>query len=164
MALWQFDVRIVPRTALAKTTGNIPLAVSESEYLNEDHNWSEHGTLDGLAEKLSQFLNARKTWSLDLKGWGDEEGDRVDVFCHGNVPESWSVRFDMRTPNHSFIIKIVDLAGEFDGVFITQERYVISPSYSKLLTRMQRSSSFKFVENPEKFFERLKTQDDNNKD
>ncbi len=164
MALWQFDVRVVPRAALENATGDVPLTMSQSEYLNKDHDWSEYGTLEGLAETLSETLKTRKTWSADIKGWGEEDGDRVDIYYHSNVPESWSVRFDMRSLDHPFTIKIVDLAADYNAVFVTQERYVISPSYSKLLARMQRSSSFKFVENPEKFFNQIDKQEDENGD
>jgi len=160
LAIWQFDVRVIPRKVIAGLKEDLPLAISEDDYL-EGHTWRAHDHLADLPITLSELLPPRDTWSDDLKSWGEEDGDRVDLYHSGGEPDEWYVRFDMRSPNHVFIAKIVELIARYDGVIVTSAKYVVPPSYIKLLSHMQRSDSFRCVEDPEKFFAELSSRNTN---
>ena len=154
MAIWQCDFYIRPRRAL-EIEGSLPITFSGTLEAELETLWGKNYFLGTLPNALSQLLPERRSWSEDIRTWGDEDGDRVDLSGTDGKLEEWFVRFDLRHPSFSFLHSIIDLAQRYNGVFVSSRNYVIPPSYTNLLDHIRRSDSFRFVENPEKFFEEL---------
>lgn len=161
MAIWQCHFYIRPKQAI-EVQGSLPVAFSGTEQAELESLWAGNYSLVDLPAALAELLPERRSWSDCTRSWGDEEGDRVDLSGDDGKLEEWRVRFDLRYPNYSFIRATVDLAKRFNGVFISSRNYVIPPSYTKLMDQIRRDASFRFVENPGKFFEEVAARIENN--
>ena len=163
MAIWQCDFHIRPRTLL-EVEGILPITFTDSEETELKTLWGENYSLTDLPAMLSKLLPEARSWSEEIRTWGVEDGDRIDLSGEDGKLEEWFLRIDLRHPSFSFLQAIVGLVQRFDGVFVSSRNYVIPPSYTKLLDHIRRSDSFRFVENPEKFFEELSIEIDDKRD
>lgn len=154
MAIWQFQLKVAPQPLLA--CDGLQLTVTEEEYLERLY-WPTLAT-GALGSSLSNILPRRRTWNDSLEGWGFDDGDRVDIYHAQDGSIEWTIFFDLRSPQYALATEIVKLVKEYDGVFVTETRYVLPPSYTRLLLHMRKSAAFRFVENPRQFLEELSRQ------
>lgn len=154
MALWQFDLRVGPYDSFLSDNGDL-LFVIPPEQFEEKFSWRNSKEISGLKEGLSDFMTSYDSWSKNLECWGEDDGDRVEVYYSDSIIDEWYIRFDMRTLNFLFCLKMVEVVKKYNGVFITSSGYVFPPAYKKLLNHMHRSDNYRFVQDPQRFLEEL---------
>lgn len=150
MALWQFDLQIVPRSRIEeqgiKLEGPLPDAFAESEEW-----WKGQSLPAGYAQRFSALLPWATPWSANWEVYGDEESTRLDVLWSGPFVETLRLRLDARSLDPTLLEEITTLAVEYDWVFITPEHRVLAPDPYELWVELELSPAGRFVQNPVAF-------------
>lgn len=145
MALWQCDIKLVPRTSV--TGEGSPRAEGA---------WTD-AQLDPCYMDLLVAAGANRStsWSPRLEVWGDEEGHRLDVFRTDSRISGVLARFDMRRPEPAFVRAVVEIAARSACVGIDEAERVLEPTVDDFARSMVGSRAARFTENPAAFIRRL---------
>lgn len=154
MATWQFDCHLLPLQAVQQRFGAIPVAISRQQF-DEVPWWDGVTAVDDLVAELLDALPRGSSWTPSISTCGAPDGDRIDVVRSESTLDDVLVRFDLRTVSVSFVNKIVQVARTHRLVLLTEDNHVLRPSASELLAAFRRSASFRFVEDPIQFLEKL---------
>jgi hypothetical protein len=87
--------------------------------------------------------------------WGDEEGDRLDVYRTNSQVSGVLVRFDMRRPAPAFIRAVVEIAARSACVGIDEGDRVLEPTVKEFAKSMVGSRAARFIEDPGAFIRHL---------
>jgi hypothetical protein len=150
MAAWQFDMHLLPAEAARRRYGATPLMIPRSDH-DEGDWWKDQERLDNLPSEISKLLPTLSSWSNDLQRWGTEDGDRVDLLCHGRVVVDILVRVDVRDLSHTFVAGVMDMARRHGWCVRLASGRVIAPSTTKVLAAIRDSDAFRFVRDPAGF-------------
>jgi hypothetical protein len=151
MALWQFDLLLIPRQCLPGRARSAPrrLAVAEADSLE----WTAH-RLDSATERLIQdFAKPRASWDPETRSWGVEDGDRLDVSLEDGKVVEITARIDARYPHGTFMQGVVALAVHLDCAFLTKDLDVIPPLLHEVSAALESSAARRFVRDPYTFLE-----------
>jgi len=159
MATWQFDLHYLPRTAVDARYAARPIAIPDEE-LGSAEWWSEVSVPAAVVESLSSMLPPAASRSQHVRKWGQEDGDRIDVIYDDGAVCSIFVRIDTREISFRFVDAVVGLAVRNDWLLRLQDKRIIDPYVSTLMSAIQRSDSFRFVLDPMKFIQELQKQRD----
>ena len=155
MATWQFDIALVPIAALAADPDLLAKSVT-ADGIESGPWWSEYREESDLEDKLNQILPKGKSWHDDLSVWGDEEGNRIDLFRDKGVLESLSVRIDARVDKADFLDAVCALAKHCECKFYGYESgSLIEPEPLALRAALEGSNASKFVSNPRAYLKKL---------
>jgi hypothetical protein len=147
MATWQFDVYLVPRSKLETVLGEIPERISPAQFDSTTW-WDDAALPPGYTQLLSSFLSEQRSWSTELRTWGAEDGNRIDVGYTGTALSDVRVRFDLRHVDIGFVEAVVRLAQKADCWLVTEELEAIPPLTEKLFTEVMNSSARRFTVDP----------------
>jgi hypothetical protein len=154
MATWQFDFHFLPAEMVRRRYGAVPVTMTRED-LDDVTWWEGFEQRDGLEAEVSRFLPRSQSWSADIQMWGDEDGDRFDVCLEAGRVVSVFGRVDVRRMSLPFLSSVVELARKLDLLILTQDNHVLRPSFKELVSAIRRSSSFRFVRDPEGFLKEL---------
>jgi hypothetical protein len=133
MAIWQFDVGMLPRTAAFPTRG-----VDGYTIKGVDSNAAKQA-IAWCSERWSP-----QTWMEDFLVFGADDGCRIDVLLDADGAEL-KARIDLRAEHREFCRSVCELAVQLDCTLFSPELWcLLQPDADKLLeaTRMSRASRF----------------------
>jgi hypothetical protein len=151
MALWQFDLLLIPRRCVPGAGRSAPrrLAVAEVDSLD----WTGY-RLDSATERLIQdFAKPRASWDPETRSWGEEDGDRLDVTLEDGKVVEITARIDARYSRGTFAQGVVALAVHLDCVFLTKDLDVIPPLFHEVSAALESSAARTFVRDPYTFLD-----------
>jgi hypothetical protein len=122
--------------------------------------WPGHIVIDDLRTRLNEHFQRRSTWHPKLEGWGQEEGDRIDIWREGSGVAELIIRIDVRQVSRIFLKEIVQVARDFRLVVLTDDNRIREPTMEQLRLDILRSDASAFVADPDGFLEGLRDQDD----
>lgn len=155
MATWQFDFHLIPRKKLLALFGEMPSSLDE-ETFNTVEWWKDSPLPADYENIIASFLPGGKSWSPNLRMWGEEDGNRMDIFNDVGYMDSIFVRVDVRTHNDQFLEGIIKFADYIDAVIVTEEDRVIEPRLNALVIQILESNAYRFVKDPQEFFESIR--------
>lgn len=155
MAAWQFDLQLVPRASLAQL-GIAPDDHLSTEQLDNADWWRGKWLPADYATRVTAILPPASAWAQDWQVYGSEDGNRIDILATGGSIEEVRARIDARAMNVWFLERLVELAGNFDALFVSPESRVIEPDVEAIWVELELSPAARFVRNPEEFLEHLK--------
>lgn len=159
MALWQFDVDLIPRTKVLELFAMVPQSI-ETEVFEETEWWKGYQLSSAHEQILDQCL-ARYTpsWRSNSQEWGAEDGNRVSIgVLDDSIDWIW-IRIDVRDVSSTLLECLVKFAKEVDAVLLVIESMsIIEPDKQGLRREILGSNAFRFVADPEKY---IKDFDDN---
>ena len=165
MALWQFDIKLLPAESVMRRYQAVPLVISKADF-DEERWWKGTPTSQNLEAEFSKMLPPAQSWTDKLKVWGHDEGDRIDLWSHdGTTISGLYVRIDVRDISKVFLANVLTLARRHSWLLRTEDGKLFQPSFAQLLSAIHASDSFRFVEDPKGFLEALgKAQENEPKD
>lgn len=150
MAVWQFNVEIIPEHVIAQRE-----AISVEE-LDEELWWQEQQPSEDFLIELANILPAYKSWSEDLSQWGRQESDLIEVWREAGKIESVSARIETREINYSFIRQLLGCVNKYRCRLVySRYRTVLPQSYDKFLEALTDSPNYKVVSNPSEWLPRM---------
>jgi hypothetical protein len=95
------------------------------------------------------------SWSSEIVAWGEENGHRLELYLEGGVPSDGLLRIDLRQANLGFLPAVLDWLREWRFGLEDGEGRWIEPVLGDVAVALRGSRAFRFVENPERYFNRL---------
>jgi hypothetical protein len=106
--------------------------------------------------KISEFLAERTPWSPDLRTWGAEDGNRIDVWREGRRVDSIRIRIDMREPSVDMVRHLTAMAAYCDAAFLRHDGLFVPASDDALASAAMTSAAARFVEDADTFLRRIR--------
>jgi hypothetical protein len=108
MAIWQYDFIAIPRDELSNAIGGIPTAMTQEQYSTLNF-WGTRQPEPGFEVEFSKWRPEIKSWSSDLRLWGTEESNRIDIsYLNGRVSN-----IEFRIELRSISIHFLDIITKF---------------------------------------------------
>lgn len=149
MAIWQFEVMLVPVRKIRRLYGRVPQAIPEEGWEAGDW-WGGELLSDADQRFVGSRLPERAAWTAELSGWGTEDGNRVDIYVAGRRIVEASVRIDARMVDVSFVDFVAELAERWNCVLVTPELQIVPPLRTEILAAVSDSHARRFVLNPDR--------------
>jgi hypothetical protein len=159
MAIWQYDVHLLPAAAAVQHYGAMPVHISDAEF-DKVSLWKGHPDSVPTDETLAKLLPGLASWNDQVKRWGFEDGNRIDVLSGGDGLDDILVRFDVRNISANFVVELLKMARELRLVVRLPCGSLIPPSPRRLLESIKASDAYKFVADPDAFLRTLHAQAD----
>ncbi|HEX7980084.1 MAG TPA: hypothetical protein VF461_15855 [Gemmatimonadaceae bacterium] len=154
MAVWQVDFAIVPRRALA-TSPRVAIA----DVLDTDW-WSAERLPSGFSQQLAAIAPAGSSSTSERQTWGEEDGNRVDVWFENGRATRMTARVDVRRLDAKFGAMLIQFARVADAVFIRDDGLVVEPLVGAFGAALRTSPAWQYVVDPAAFLSASESEDD----
>lgn len=155
MATWQYTIELIPREKLVDLFRAVPPSISEHTYGVTEW-WSNQQPSDDYETLLTSFVSPRSSWSEEVKCWGEEDGNRINVVLEGECVVEVSVRFDLRNLDDAFSRNVVNFAQRNGCVFLGESMELIEPFVDDLKSKLVSSGAARFVRDSTLYLEEIK--------
>lgn len=146
MAVWQVEFGIVPRRALAASPR---IALPQ---LMDTNWWSTEHLPSGYARQLAAVAPAGGSSTTELQTWGEENGNRVDLWLAGGKPARMTARVDVRRLDARFGAMLLQFARLADAVLVRRDGLVIEPSVGAFGAALRSSEAWQYASDPAAYF------------
>jgi len=147
MALWQFVFDLIPSSAAA-VSGVVAARMNRDQLDAIELNFSKQ-TIDAIFERVGAMLSEKQSWAPDLRIWGNEKTDDVQISIRGTAIEHVQFRLDVSDLSLPLTGSICALARELGCVFATRSGAIIRPHTEALVRAITQSEATQFVSDPE---------------
>ena len=178
MAIYQYNINLIPRQSIIEKCGFIPETLPidneawskhwNSKSLEADYDfedalnypwWSKRKTDFKSIEPFIDSYTKPIEWSkhyAGIKTYGDNDTNdmSIDIADDGCI-ENFSCRLDLRKFDDIFITNILKIAKQLDCLLMDRKGNLFEPYGEALWESIQQSNSYKFVDNPTDFLEKL---------
>ena len=138
MAIWQYKPMIVPPGGRA-VRGSW-----------DDCNWQSLQPLKGFESMLDAFVGETRSWSKEMRIWGEERGDAVVVcYSSGGEVETIGARVDAQKLDLKFVEALCDFASRISARFLDRQEREFAPNQADFLSALESSVAGRFVRDPE---------------
>lgn len=156
MAIWQFTVDLIPRTWVELEGADPEFLCGDEGFHDTSATWRMNQPSIDLIGLISQVLPPTESWSDEIKIWGDQTRNDIQVSYVGSIIESVSARIDTRDDTSRICSGIVELARALDCVlFLPSARTIITADIKPLTEALYKSSAARFSAAPRGFIEEL---------
>jgi hypothetical protein len=153
MAIWQWDVWIIPKTEVLKLFSTIP-EFMDLDWFESVEWWNNVSKIKLKTTFESLLPNYDTPWAKNTQSWGSDEGDRIELRIEDEKIIDVVIRVDLRELNVNFLHSLVKFSEFNDFLFYSFEsNKFIEPDSQKLLGEIKKSRKITFLQNPENFFE-----------
>ena len=153
MAIWQYQIRMIPKPEYEEKKDQF--LVNRDLFFEDIKGWDR----DKLnTEFLDKYLEQREHWSESVLLWGNEETTDVQLFIEDDSIEEVSFRIDLRDEKvKEFFEMIINFSKENNAILFNADNDPIDPNKESILKDIKKSASYKFISNPEQFFDDLES-------
>jgi hypothetical protein len=152
MAIWQFDLHLLPEAGILRLYGHIPFAVP-NDSIDHQSVWCDLPPPTDIS--FDHMLPHMKSWHPEVTQWGDGDSNRIDVARTAGQIADILVRIDVRKDALPFVQAITQFSEQNDLLILMENGHLICPSVNRILRAIHNSPAFKFVLDPAAFLEEL---------
>lgn len=142
MAVWQVEFAVIPRHAFAGT-GRMPLL-----QLLETKWWSAQHLPTGHERQLGAIAPFGTASSSEVQTWGEEDGNRIDLWLENGKPARMTARVDVRRLDATFGAKLLQFARTADALLVRGDGLVIEPTPGAFGAALRSSEAWKYTQDP----------------
>jgi hypothetical protein len=153
MAVWQVDFAIVPRRALATTP-----RVAIRDVLDTDW-WRSERLPSGYSQQLTAIAPVGSSSTSERQTWGDEDGNRVDVWFENGRATRMTARVDVRRLDAKFGAMLIQFARVANAVFVRADGLVVEPLVGAFGAALRSSAAWQYANDPAAFLSRSESED-----
>lgn len=146
MADWQVDFHIVPRSALAA-----PSQLLTASALEETAWWSHAAFPADYRTRLPTVAPAVRSLSASLESWGDEEGNRIDVWSENGRVSRAMARVDVRRLDSRFGAALLSFVHAANAVLIRTDGVVVARTVASFTGALRSSPAWRHASDPAEF-------------
>lgn len=151
MALWQFTLDLVPAAgARIDGTPAIRLSRKQLDAIELDLDAEDAPKLYGA---LSALLPEKEAWSDDLRIWGDDRTDDVQVWFDGPRIEFVQFRLNVADLSLGLVNGICALARDFGCVLASRAGAIVQPTAQAVVRAVLQSPATRFVRDPKGYLD-----------
>lgn len=155
MAAWQYDLFLVPRRAVLDQNALPKPRLSPAE-LHSDACWRAGEPPAGYEARVAEALAESESWSRNLRCWGHEDGDRIEVWARDGRMGEVRARVDARHPPGPFLGWLAGFAQDFGLVLVTPEGRVLEPGLEALTRAFERSAAYAYACDPRGYLAQIR--------
>jgi len=145
MAAWQVEFAIVPRRALG-TRPRVPIA----DLIDVDW-WSADPLPPGYARQLGAIAPVGASSTAELQTWGQEDGNRIDVWSENGMAVRMIARVDVRRLDAKFGALLLQFARTADAVLVRKDGLVVEPIVGAFGAALRNSTAWQYGTDPAAF-------------
>jgi hypothetical protein len=145
-AVWQVEFAIVPRRVLAAQPRAALPRVMETDW------WSADRLPPGYTHTLGAVATPGSSTAGELQTWGDQEGNRVDVWSVNGKPARMSARVDVRRLDARFGAMLLQFARVASAVLVRSDGLVVEPNVGAFGAALRSSEAWRYAADPAAFF------------
>lgn len=149
MAVWQFAFDLIPSSA-ATISGVVAARMNRDQIDAVELDFAGP-TADALFSRVATILPEKPSWNPNLRIWGDEKTDDVQICVSGITIEEVQFRLNVADLSLSLVGAICALARDFDSVFATRSGGIVRPYSEALVRTIMLSDAARFVNDPERY-------------
>ena len=142
MAVWQVEFAIVPRRALAARP-----SVALPDLMNTDW-WSSERLPSGYSQQLAAIASPGSSPAPERQSWGDEDGNRVEVWFENGRATRMTARVDVRRLDARFGAMLLQFARVADAVLMRADGLVVDPLVGAFGAALRTSKAWKYANDP----------------
>lgn len=155
MAIWQFDIYLLPIEKLRTRYSQIPTNISGEDFSTELW-WDGIKSPINIQQKLDLFLDRGNSWHSDLIVWGNENETRVDIYFSDINVKVIFIRIDVRKINMDLIQNLLNFAKYCNCyLFCPEDLSLIPPELNTLLSKVKKSKAVLFSQNLEEWLNKI---------
>lgn len=143
MAAWQVELHIVPRQALATATH--PLT---ADMVGGTDWWSAQRSPADYRGRLAAVASPGKSGEAAIETWGEEQGNRVDVWSDGGVVRRIIVQVDVRRLDARFGAAVLGFVRASNAVMIRGDGLVLEPTIAAFAGALRSSVAWRYANDP----------------
>jgi hypothetical protein len=137
MAIWQYDFIVAPRDEITSSLGASATRLTKSTPRNF---WREAQPKGDYALTFKAWRPEINSWSPDLRMWGTEESNRIDVHHNKGKVSRIEFRVELRSLNIQFVELLARFSRESNCVLISAHSLeIIEPLRETILNHIFRS-------------------------
>jgi hypothetical protein len=145
MPVWQVEFAIVPRRALAAKPKVGVAQIMETAW------WSTERLPLGYSQQLAAIVPLGSSSATELQTWGDQDGNRVDVWSEKGKPTRMTARVDVRRLDARFGAMLLQFARVADAVLIRSDGLVVDPVVGAFGAALRTSDAWRYASDPAAF-------------
>jgi len=167
MAVYQYYLEVLPKEGILKKHNLIPSHIkvsTETGYFESDSElyWNEvKYSSENIITKIDSIID-RANWgnnktSFEWKRYTETLDNDVSIYLNESdfTIKEFSFRADLREENLEFLKNMIKLANENEWFFMDRNGLLINPNLEELINNILKSNAYKFLENPNNFFDDL---------
>ena len=149
VAIWQFVLDLVP--ASAARFAEVAAVTMTREQLDAITLSFSRADTESLFAHLETLLPEKQSWCSELRIWGDEKTDDIQVWLNGQEIEDVRFRLNAGDLSLSLVHGICALAGRFHCLLAATDGTIVQPNPDAVIRGIMQSRAMQFVRNPEGF-------------
>ncbi|MGY5800702.1 hypothetical protein ACXHMN_05145 [Rhizobium sp. LEGMi12c] len=147
MAVWQFVCDLLPSSA-ARIDGVIAARMSREQLDGIELAFSPSAA-SAIFERVCLLLPEKQSWYPDLRIWGDEKTDDVQIGVREAQIEGVQFRLNVADLRMPLVGDICLLARDFECVLATRGGAILRPYSESVVRAIMQSDAACYVRNPE---------------
>lgn len=148
MALWQFEIVLIPRKWAIKHDYVTTLLYDDDGY-DVTVAWKDNQPCVDYVHVLSKLLPQAESWHKDLACWGDEKGHDIQVWSENGQVEGIHIRLALNQDLTGMLPKLVSIAKELDCVLFYPELELSSDADEfELEKALLKSNASRYIQEP----------------
>lgn len=156
MAVWQVDFYIVPRSALASGPQRLSAAILDATAW-----WSAATFAPDYRTRLPSVAPVARSMIVPLESWGDEDGNRVDVWSENGRVRRAMARVDVRRLDSRFGAALLFFVQSANAVLVRTDGLVVAPTIASFAAALRSAPAWRYANDPAEFIAgRMATDDD----
>lgn len=155
MAVWQVDFHIVPRSAIAASPQLLTAAV-----LNGTDWWSNAKFPADYRTRLATVAPAVHSRAAALESWGEEDGNRFDVWSENGRVIRAIVRVDVRRLDSKAGAALLFFVRAANALLVRIDGLVVEPSITSYVGALRSAPAWRYANDPADFLARQAPIDD----
>ena len=139
MAIWQYDFIAIPREELAALYGGLP-DVMQVEHFTSRNFWITTQPPSDFEAHFNKWRPEIQSWSQDLRMWGSEESNRIDVSYGDGRVDYVQFRLELRALSVHFVETIATFSRQANCVLVSAHSLsIVEPIRQRILLHLCRS-------------------------
>lgn len=155
MAVWQFDLQLMPDEVVPDAPACIYSAIME-DGLETINWWLPHQPQSDYRQLIARTFATLDSCCSELLRWGSEDRVLIEAFMENGILEGIGIRVDMRSIDRESLAEIIHLATQLKcHMYVMETQQIVRPDVDLLLPHLLRSRAVEFVCDPKRLIRRL---------
>ena len=155
MAVWQFDLQLIPYQIVPDAPDCIESAMTD-DGLDTTNWWLAIQPNDDYRQIIADAFSPLDSWCSEILRWGDENNVLVEACISDDKLEGIGIRVDVRNVDGDSIARMTQLAAELDcQIYVMENQQIVTPDVNSFLPHLAKSKAVEFARDSKGFFERL---------
>lgn len=157
MAIWQFQVLLIPKAWAVKHDDNPALLLSTDGSIDTSVAWAGTHTLPEIFFNAFDHIFPRESsWHEDLVIWGNDKTTDIQIWIENGFINEINLRLHVGEDLEENVFKFIKTIEPLKCyLFIPEKKLIVDPSTQEILRLAMTSRAAAFVTNPQAYLRSL---------